>query len=116
MTRGLGRRRHEAIKALDILNRGAWCVVSDRTSRVLSWVEIGTMPDWRIRFAEMVQAAAAAGWVLEQEHPSYSGFFCHRDGKRIFVHLQPSPPTNSLDEWPLPLPASSIQDCFRLLE
>jgi hypothetical protein len=114
VSRGRGHRRHEAVKALDILNQGAWCVVSDMTGRVLSWIEIGTMPDWRIRFAEMVQAASAAEWVLEEEHPTYSYFYCHRDGKRILVHLQPTPPRNPLGEWLLPAPSASIQECLRL--
>jgi hypothetical protein len=99
---------------LDILNRGAWCVIVDRTSRVLSWIEIGAMPDWRIRFAEMIQAAVAAGWALEQERPDYSNFYCQRSGTRISATLQPSPPGNPLDDWPLPAPAPSIQDCFKL--
>src|ERR1700761_1076307 len=102
VTRGPGRRRHEAIKALDILNRGAWCVLSDRASRVLSWIEIGAMPQWRIRFAEMIQAAVAAGWVLEEEHPSYAHFYCNKNGRRVGVHLQPTPPRNPLEEWAMP--------------
>jgi hypothetical protein len=115
VTRGSGRRRREATKALDILNRGAWCVISDKTSRVSSWIELGSMPDWRVRFAEVIQAAVAAGWSLEEEHPGYSQFYCRKSGKRICVHLQPSPPRNPLDEWALPRPATSIQDCFRAL-
>jgi len=114
VTRGAGHRQHEAIKALDILNRGAWCVVCDKTTRVLSWIEVGAMPDWRIRFAEMIQAAVAAGWTLEEEHPSYSHFYCRRSGKRVSVHLQPSPPKNPLQEWPLPSQSRSIQDCLQL--
>ena len=45
MTRGLSLRQREALHSLDMLNRGAWCVVSDMTSRVLSWIEIGSMPE-----------------------------------------------------------------------
>jgi len=114
MIRGLSLRQREAIGALDILNAGAWCVVSDMSTRVLSWIEVGRMPDWRIRFAEMIQAAVAAGWILEREHPSYSHFYCQRNGQRICVHLQPSPPKNPLLEWVLPPPSASIQDCLRL--
>ena len=112
MIRGLSLRQREALHALDRLNLGAWCVVSDMTSRVLSWIEIGSMPDWRIRFAEMIQAAVVAGWTLEREHPDYSQFYCHRNGKRVCVQLQPSPPRNPLLEWELPAPSSSIQDCL----
>jgi len=111
---GSGRRRREAAHELDILNRGAWCVVSDMTGRVLSWIELGSMPDWRIRFAQIVQAAVAAGWNLDEEYMEYSSFFCRRGGQRISVRLLSKPPRSSSEEWPLPAPDVSIQECLQL--
>ena len=115
MARGGDRRYREAMSALDILNRGAWCVVSDMTSRVLSWIELGAMPEWRVRFGQIIQAAIVADWILEEEHPLFSSFFCRRGGQRICVRLQPSPPRNPMSQ-ALPAPSPSIQDCLELPE
>lgn len=52
MGRGSGHRQRSALRALDILNQGAWCVVSDMSGRVLSWIQVGRMADWRVRFME----------------------------------------------------------------
>lgn len=112
MIRRPAHRQSEALKALDLLNQGAWCVVCDMSSRVLSWIEVGRMPDWRVRFMEMIEAARAAGWVLEEEHPVYASFFCRRADQRVFVSLQPTRPRNRLAEWELPVEASNIRACF----
>jgi hypothetical protein len=71
----MSRRRSNNLQGLTILNRGSWCVVSDRTNSVLSWIEIGSTTDWRVHFAEVIQAARSAGWVLESEGPAFSSFF-----------------------------------------
>jgi hypothetical protein len=108
------RRRSNALDGLTVLNRGSWCVVSNMSQRVLSWVEIGCSADWQVRFCEIINAASAAGWVLEREGPSFSNFFCSRGGLRVHVCLQPSAPSNPLSEWVLPPPARTIRECLQL--
>lgn len=110
----MSRRRGDNLQGLTVLNRGAWCVVTDMTSRVLSWIEIGSSADWRVRFAEVIQAARTAGWELEQETPTFSSFFCRRDGVRVHVLMQARPPQNPLSEWQVPQPAATILECLQV--
>lgn len=107
-------RRSNALQGLAVLNRGSWCVVTNMSRRVLSWIEIGCSADWQVRFCEIINTAAAAGWVLESEGPSFCNFFCSRGGLRVQVCLQPSAPSNPLSEWSLPAPARTIRECFEL--
>ena len=107
-------RRRDLDRGLESLNRGCWCVVTDMTRRVLSWMEIGSCPSWQVRFAEMIEAAARAGWQLEQVEPSFNNFFCHRDGMRVLVSLQSTAPRNPLEEWALPQQAASLRECLQL--
>jgi len=107
-------RRSNARDALAILNRGSWCVVTDQTRRVLSWIAIGACPDWTIQFNKIIDAAKVAGWVLEEEAPSYSDFFCRRGGKRVEVSLRPTAPSNPLSSWDLPAPSTTIAECLKV--
>lgn len=107
-------RRRDLDRGLDHLNQGCWCVVTNMTNRVLSWIEIGSCPSWQVHFAEMIDAAARAGWQLEQVTPTFNNFFCHREGMRIHVSLQSRPPRNPLQELPLPRQATSIRQCLQL--
>jgi hypothetical protein len=89
-------------------------VVTDQTRRVLSWIAVGACPDWTIQLYMIIDAAKAAGWVLEEESPSYNDFFCKRGGKRVEVSLQPTAPANPLPSWDLPAPSATIAECLQV--
>jgi hypothetical protein len=107
------RRRRRGSDALQILNSGAWCVVSDPTNRVISWMRFEPGQDWRLIFADILKSADEAGWELEEHRLEMSTFFCRHQRLRVLVSLQPTPPRNPLPEWPLPPPAHSIRDCLK---
>jgi len=108
----VGRRgRFDALQTLKV---PAWCVVLDATGRVLKSLQFDAGADLRLQFVQLAEKAMAARWVVEEHDPAMGFFFCHREGQRIHVRIQPTAPRNPLSSWPLPAPASSVEECFRI--
>ena len=92
----------------------SWCVVCDRTTRVVGWTHYPPGTDLEQLFAQITKLVTNAGWTVE-DHISWMGsFFCHRIGTnaRLQVQVQPTPPSNPLAEWQLPPVSLSLEDCF----
>jgi hypothetical protein len=94
----------------------SWCVVSDRTTRVIGWTHYPAGTNLERLFAEITREVIEAGWMVE-EHLSWMGsFYCHQKvgTTRLLVHLQPTAPANPLSEWKLPTGSTCIADCLQL--
>lgn len=105
------RGRYDPLRTLD---EPAWCVVTDAIGRVLTWLRFDPGTDLRRQFALVTEQAMAAGWTVEDPDPKLGWFFCHRQGYRLYVSIRPTAPQNPLSDWPLPAPASCIEECFRI--
>jgi hypothetical protein len=89
-----------------------WCVVKDRTSRVICAMHVKAGADLETLFAQITAEVAGAGWTIEDHIPWMGNFFCHRAGQRLCVGLQPAAPSNPFKGWPLPTPAASVKECL----
>ena len=93
----------------------SWCVVSDRTNRVMGWTHYPPGTDLERLFAQITREVVEAGWTVE-EHVAWMGsFYCHRQksATRLQIQLQPTPPANPLLDWTLPTESTGIAECLR---
>jgi hypothetical protein len=105
------RGRYDPLRTLD---EPAWCVVTDAIGRVLTWLRFDPGTNLRQQFALLTERAMVAGWTVEDADPRLGGFFCHREGDRLYVSIRPTAPQNPLSDWPLPAPAACIEECFNI--
>jgi hypothetical protein len=105
-------RRRAAPAPLQTVNYPFYCVVKNRTQHVLSWKSVSAGTDLNAIMQELIAAATASGWVVEDGRTDYGIFFCVRGTERILVTLQPSKPTPPLASWGIPPEAPSFRECF----
>ena len=111
----MGRRRG-CYRLLKVYEGESWCVVSDRTNRVMGWTHYPRGTNLEGLFAQITREVVESGWTVEK-HISWMGsFYCHRQGSatRLHIQLRPTPPANPLSDWALPTESTGIADCLRL--